>query len=122
MQCNPQAALLVQAGKTIFSPSPALLHPELIHAGEGIGVFYFQSFPFAEVARRPAITGKKCANFLCGGFVKIEADEFQPMTIDEAFEGRNADTCFLYVEKQIAALAHAEEIVVTGHTAQRSLQ
>ena len=98
------------------------LHPEIVHGGEGVGVFGLHRVPAVEVAHRPAGLGEQRAVALQRGRVEFEADEAQALPGDEVLDGRDGQAAFLHVEQQVAAFAGAEEIVEARQAAQRRVE
>ena len=90
------------------------LQPELVHAGERVGLFRLQPMPTIEIAEE-TITAKEIAVVLHHSRRKFEPDEHQAVLGNEGFDVRNCQSVLLHVKQKVAALAGAEEIAGPGY-------
>src|SRR5262249_18895094 len=93
-----------------YEPRSRLLHPELIHGGEGGGPLAFELPPVFE-SPHAGIVGKPLPIGGGDGGRKLEAGQSKIKRAEQGFDLRDGETMLLHVEQQVAALAHAEEIV-----------
>src|SRR4029077_8660951 len=90
------------------------LQPELVHAGERVGLFRLQPMPPIEIAAGTIAT-KEIAVVLHYSRRKFEPDEHQSVLGNEGFDLRNRQSVLLHVKQKVAALAGAEEIAGPGY-------
>src|SRR5438270_3268970 len=90
-----------------------LLHPELVHAGKGVGLLALERVPAGEIGPR-FVVRETPQIFLRRGVIEVEADKREPVLRDERGDLRDRQTVLLHVEQEVAAAAGAEKIARRG--------
>src|SRR6185436_6765437 len=85
-------------------------NPELVHAREGLGIFDLEAVPASQVGgvgEARAVARKRLA-----AIRELEAEETQAEARDHRLDLRQAEAHLVHVEQQVAATAHAVEVLV----------
>src|SRR5262249_39059370 len=112
---------IVSVARGAAAAVSALLHPELIHAGERLGPLRLEGVPSVEIAHEVVAT-ENAAILLQNPRRKFESNEPQIVLDEKRLDLRDRHSAFLDVKQQVATLAGAEEIARPGDAFQRRFQ
>ena len=93
-----------------FAGLSGLLHPELVHARECVGIFGFNGVPAVKIGHRPALLYKKTPVPARGFRMEFEAEKPQAILHHKIFDLWYCKVAFLHMKKQITAFTGAEKI------------
>src|SRR3990170_1671294 len=75
-----------------------LLHPELVHGDEGVGIFLLELVPVVEIGSR-RVVGEPLRVALERSLVEREAEKHEPMLGEEVLDLRQREAVLLHVKK-----------------------
>src|ERR1700730_9046084 len=101
-----------------YTWTSALLNPELIHAGEGGGIFRFEGLPGGKVCHG-VVVGKAKPIARKDRRRKLETDELQIVLVEKGSDLRNGQMVLLDVEQEVAAFVEAEVVGVLSDRSHR---
>ena len=83
-----------------------LVHPELIHSDECIGLLGLKAKPAIEIERRGGMRKARREALQCRGIAQQESGELQIIRRKKRLDFRQADAMLLHVKQQVTAFVH----------------